>query len=70
MHGRASASSATAAALQLPIPTSARISGPSVWDSSAALMAIAEALLAAVTRNTWELSQRRMRDLEQLREQL
>lgn len=48
----------------------ARISVPSVWDSSAALMAIAEALLAAVTRNTWELSQRRMRDLEQLREQL
>jgi len=48
----------------------ARISVPSVWDSSAALMAIAEALLATVTRNTWEQSQRRMRDLEQLREQL
>ncbi len=45
----------------------ARVVVPSVWDSSAALMAICEALLAAVTRDNWDYAQKRMRDLEQLR---
>jgi len=45
----------------------ARVVVPSVWDSSAALMAICEALLAAVTRDTWDYAQKRMRDLEKLR---
>lgn len=45
----------------------ARVVVPSVWDSSAALMAVCEALLAAITRDNWEYSQKRMRDLEKLR---
>lgn len=45
----------------------ARVVVPSVWDSSAALMAICEALLAAVTRDNWDYAQKRMRDLERLR---
>lgn len=45
----------------------ARVVVPSVWDSSAALMAVCEALLAAVTRENWEFAQKRMRDLEKLR---
>lgn len=45
----------------------ARVVVPSVWDSSAALMAVCEALLAAITRDNWEFAQKRMRDLETLR---
>jgi DNA-binding MurR/RpiR family transcriptional regulator len=45
----------------------ARVVVPSVWDSSAALMAICEALLAAITRDNWDYAQKRMRDLEKLR---
>ncbi len=45
----------------------ARIQVPSPWDSSAALLAVAEALIAAVTARTWRLSQERIRALEQLR---
>ncbi len=45
----------------------ARIQVPSAWDSSAALIAVAEALVAAVTARTWRLSQERIRALEQLR---
>jgi DNA-binding MurR/RpiR family transcriptional regulator len=45
----------------------ARIQVPSAWDSSAALLAVAEALIAAVTARTWRLSQARIRALEQLR---
>ncbi|MDZ4812862.1 MAG: MurR/RpiR family transcriptional regulator [Pseudomonadota bacterium] len=45
----------------------ARVVVPSVWDSSAALMAICEALLAAVTRDNWDYAQKRIRDLERLR---
>lgn len=46
-----------------------RISVPSAWDSSSALMAVAEALIAEVTSGDWEQSQKRMAALEQLREQ-
>ncbi len=46
----------------------ARIQVPSPWDSSAALLAVAEALIAAVTSRTWRLSQERIRALEQLRQ--
>lgn len=45
----------------------ARVVVPSVWDSNAALMAICEALLGAITRDNWEYAQKRMRDLEKLR---
>lgn len=45
----------------------ARVVVPSVWDSSAALMAICEALLAAITRDNWDYAQKRMRNLEKLR---
>ena len=47
------------------LPT--RIQVPSAWDSSAALMAIAEALIAAVTTRTWPVAQGRIRALEHLR---
>ncbi len=46
----------------------ARVVVPSVWDSSAALMAICEALLAAITRDNWDYAQKRMRNLEKLRQ--
>lgn len=45
----------------------ARVQVPSIWDSNAALMAISEALLAAVTQATWESGQPRMRELERMR---
>lgn len=45
----------------------ARVSVPSVWDSNAALMVIAEALLAAVTRQLGAGSRARIADLEKLR---
>ncbi len=45
----------------------ARVQVPSIWDSNAALMAISEALLAAVTRSSWDGGQARMRELERLR---
>jgi DNA-binding MurR/RpiR family transcriptional regulator len=45
----------------------ARVVVPSVWDSNAAMMAICEALLAAVTRDNWDYAQKRMRDLEKMR---
>lgn len=49
---------------------SARVAVPSVWDSSAALMALSEALLAEVSRQGWEKSRRRIRELEDMRERL
>nr|WP_254170605.1 MurR/RpiR family transcriptional regulator [Roseibium polysiphoniae] len=45
----------------------ARVAVPSPWDSSAALMAIAEVLIAGVTRENAERSQQRMQALEDLR---
>ncbi len=45
----------------------ARVVVPSVWDSNAAMMAICEALLAAITHNNWDYAQKRMRDLEKMR---
>jgi DNA-binding MurR/RpiR family transcriptional regulator len=45
----------------------ARVAVPSVWDSSVALMAIAEALLAETTEQEWEYGQKRMRELEAVR---
>lgn len=45
----------------------ARVAMPSVWDSSVALMAIAEALLAETTQLEWEHGQKRMRELEAVR---
>ena len=45
----------------------ARIAVPSVWDSSVALMAIAEALLTETTEQDWEYGQKRMRELEAVR---
>lgn len=45
----------------------ARVAVPSPWDSSLALMAIAEVLIASVTRQTQERAEERMRKLEGLR---
>lgn len=45
---------------------SARIAVPSVWDSSTALMALSEWLLAEVSRQGWEKSRRRIEELEQM----
>lgn len=45
----------------------ARIEAPSVWDSSVALMALAEALLSEATRLQWDDGQKRMRALETMR---
>ncbi len=44
-----------------------RVVVPSVWDSNTALMAICESLLAAITNNTWDYANKRMRALEKLR---
>jgi len=49
---------------------SARVAVPSLWDSSAALMALVEALLAEVSRQGGEKSRRRITELEGIREQL
>jgi DNA-binding MurR/RpiR family transcriptional regulator len=49
---------------------SARVAVPSVWDSSTALMALSEALLADVSRQRWDVSKQRMRELEDMRERL
>lgn len=46
----------------------ARVQAPSIWDSNAALMALSEALLAAVTHHAWDTGQARMRELERLRD--
>jgi len=43
---------------------SARVAVPSVWDSSTALMALSEWLLAEVSRLGWEKSRRRIEELE------
>ncbi len=45
----------------------ARVAVPSPWDSSLALMAIAEVLIAGVTRENQSQAQERMRALEKLR---
>jgi DNA-binding MurR/RpiR family transcriptional regulator len=45
----------------------AHIGVPSAWDSSAALMAVIEAMLAEVTRRTWPTSEERIRAIEDLR---
>ncbi len=45
----------------------ARVAVPSPWDSSTALMAIAEALIAGVTQENWDRSEQRMKALEALR---
>ncbi len=55
---------AVVAAHVLPV----RIAVPSAWDSSSALMAVAEALIAEVTAADWDRSQGRMAALEDLRE--
>jgi DNA-binding MurR/RpiR family transcriptional regulator len=46
----------------------ARVAVPSVWDSSVALMAIVEALLAEATQLDWDYGQKRMRELEAVRD--
>lgn len=48
----------------------ARVAVPSVWDSSAALMALSEALLAEVARQGWDHSRVRIGELETMRERL
>jgi len=45
----------------------ARVAVPSPWDSSAALMGVAEVLIAGVTQQNAERSHRRMQALEDLR---
>ncbi len=45
---------------------SARVVVPSVWDSSAALMALSEALLAQVSHLGGEQSRQRIRELEEM----
>jgi len=49
---------------------SARVAVPSMWDSSTALMALSESLLAEVSRQGWEKSRRRIKELEDMRGQL
>ena len=48
----------------------ARVAVPSPWDSSLALMAIAEVLIAGVTRENQQRAQERMRALEALRNEI
>ncbi len=48
----------------------ARVAVPSPWDSSLALMAIAEVLIAGVTRQNQTRAQARMRSLETLRNEI
>lgn len=48
----------------------ARVAVPSPWDSSLALMAIAEVLIAGVTRENQQRAQERMRALEALRNKI
>jgi DNA-binding MurR/RpiR family transcriptional regulator len=45
---------------------SARVAVPSVWDSSTALMALSESLLAEVSRQGWEKSRRRIKEIEDM----
>jgi DNA-binding MurR/RpiR family transcriptional regulator len=45
----------------------ARVAVPSPWDSSTALMALSELIIAGVTQQNAERSQRRMKALEDLR---
>lgn len=45
---------------------SARVAVPSIWDSSAALMALSEALLAEVSHLGGEQCRRRIRELEEM----
>lgn len=45
----------------------AKVAVPSPWDSSTALMAIAEVLISGVTRANAERSRQRMHELEELR---
>ncbi len=44
----------------------ARIEVPSAWDSTAVILFIAEALIAAIETRTWETTRRRMNELEEL----
>ncbi|MEM8702588.1 MAG: SIS domain-containing protein, partial [Pseudomonadota bacterium] len=48
----------------------ARVAVPSPWDSSLALMAISEVLIAGVTRENQKRAQERMRALETLRNEV
>ncbi|WP_434055639.1 MAG: MurR/RpiR family transcriptional regulator [Roseibium sp.] len=48
----------------------ARVAVPSPWDSSLALMAISEILIAGVTRENQQRAQERMRALETLRNEV
>lgn len=48
----------------------ARVAVPSPWDSSLALMAISEILIAGVTRENQQRAQERMRALESLRNEI
>lgn len=45
---------------------SCNVTAPSAWDSSIALMLIAEALIAAVQEQVWEQSRGRMEELEEI----
>jgi DNA-binding MurR/RpiR family transcriptional regulator len=45
----------------------AHITAPSNWDSSAGLMLLTEALVAAVTKHLWDTAKPRMEALERLR---
>lgn len=47
----------------------AHIVAPSNWDSSAGLMLITEALVAAVTKRLWETAKPRMEAVERLRDE-
>ena len=45
----------------------AHIAVPSNWDSSAALLALVEALVAAVTKRLWDTAKPRLEAIERLR---
>ena len=46
----------------------AHVAAPSNWDSSAGLLLLTEALIAAVTKRLWATAKPRMEAVERLRE--
>ncbi len=48
----------------------ARIEAPSAWDSNVVILFIIEALIAAIQADTWEETEDRMRNLEELFDQM
>jgi DNA-binding MurR/RpiR family transcriptional regulator len=54
------------AAIHASVVLPCRIEAPSAWDSNVTLMVMVEALLASVQQRTWDVTEPRMRKLEDL----